>query len=249
MKTGKNMSAQSLFSKKNIESQQPDTGRGLLEELNLPPELVSFIRKNSRTLQICLICIVILVLGWISYDYYSGMQEKKGASLLASGLQNEATEQRIQVLENVIKEYGRTDAALWAKVELAHLDYEEGKYEAAAAKYKGILDNLSGTNPLTPLTRLNLAQSYEQAGQLDQAIAQYNILKNSVGFANQSYFGLARIYMVKDDPEQARMAYQNLLSSLEDTPDPVLKSQVEAKLTVLDKGGAVISSQTEENKE
>ena len=243
------MSAQSLFSKKNIESQQPDTGRGLLEELNLPPELISFIRKNSRNLQICLICIVILVLGWVSYDYYSGMQEKKGASLLASGLQNEATDQRIQILEKVIKEYGRTDAALWAKVEMAHLDYKDGKFEAAAAKYKGILDKLSAVNPLTPLTRLNLAQSYEQAGQLDQAIAQYNILKSSVGFTNQSYFGLARIYMAKDDPDQARMAYQNLLSGLEETPDPVLKSQVEAKLAVLDKRGAAIPSQTEENKE
>jgi len=243
------MSAQSLFSKKNIKSQQPGTSRGLLEELNLPPELISFIRKNSRNLQICLIVIAILAVGWVFYDYYSGIQEKKGASLLASGLQSESTEQRVQILDNVIKEYGRTDAALWARIELAHLDYKEGRYEAAAAKYSEVLDGLSTDNPLAPLTRLNLAQSYEQAGQLDQAIAQYNTLKNNTGFSNQSYLELARLYKAKNDPAQARTAYQQLLSGLEDTPDPVLKSQVEANLAALDKDSPAIVSDPEENKE
>ncbi len=243
------MSAQSLFSRKNIKSQQTDTGRGLLEELNLPPALISFIRKNSRNLQICSICIVFLAVGWIFYDYYSGMQEKKGASLLASGLQNESTEERVYVLDNVIREYGRTEAALWARVELAHLDYKEGRYEIAAEKYSEILDELSADNPLAPLTSLNLAQSYEQAGQLDQAIAQYNTLKNNTGFSNQSYLGLARIYKAKKDPAQARMAYQQLLIGLEDTPDPVLKSQVEAYLAALDKDSPTNTSKPEENKE
>jgi predicted negative regulator of RcsB-dependent stress response len=243
------MSTQSLFSKKNIKSQQPDSGRGLLEELNLPPELISFIRKNSRNLQIGMICVLILVLGWIFFDYYSEMQEKKGASLLATGLQSESTEERVQVLENVIKEYGRTSAARWSKVELAHLDYKEGKFEAAAVKYNEILDALPAGNPLVPLARLNLAQSYEQAGQLDQAISQYNILKKNTGFTNQAYLGLARMYMAKEDPVQARMAYQGLLSNLEDTSDPVFKSQVEAQLAALDAVNPAILSTPEENKE
>ena len=56
------MSAQSLFSKKNIASQQPtDTHRGLLDELSLPPQMISFIRKNARSLQIGLIIVVVLV--------------------------------------------------------------------------------------------------------------------------------------------------------------------------------------------
>ncbi|KPJ99878.1 MAG: hypothetical protein AMJ60_03415 [Desulfobacterales bacterium SG8_35] len=243
------MSAQSLFSKKNIQSQQPDTRHGLLEELNLPPELIAFIRKNARNIQIVLISVVVLVLAWVFFDYYTEMQEKKGASLLATGLQTESTEQRVQVLENVIKDYGRTDAARWSKLELAHLDYKEGRIEAAAAKYKDILDAVSADNPLVPLARLNLAQSYEQAGQYDLAIAQYNLLKKSSGFTDQAYLGLGRIYMAKEDRVQARKAYEELLGSLEDAPDPVLKSQIEAKLVSLDAGKTASSSQPEENKE
>jgi len=243
------MSAQSLFSKKNIQSQQPDTRRGILEELNLPPGLIAFIRNNTRNLQIVLVCVVILVLAWVFYDYYTGMQEKKGSSLLASGLQTEDIAQRVQVLSTVISDYGRTDAALWAKLELAHLDYNEGKYEAASAKYKETVDALSADNPLVPLARLNLAQSYEQAGQYEQAITQYNLLKKSTGFTSQAYLGLGRIYMAKEDPVQARMAYEQLLSSLDETPDPVLVAQIEAKLTLLNSSKTDSFPESEGNKE
>jgi predicted negative regulator of RcsB-dependent stress response len=243
------MSTQSLFSKKNIQSQQLDKRRGLMEELNLPPALIAFVRKNSRNLQIGLISVVVMVLGWIFYDYYTEMQEKKGTSLLASGLQIEAPEERVVVLENVIKDYGRTDAARWSKLELAHLDYGEGRFEAAAAKYKEILDALPAGNSLEPLARLNLGQSYEQAGQYDQAIVQYNLLKKSLGFSNQAFLGLGRMYMAKEDPVQARKVYEELLSSLDETADPALKSQVEAKLASIDSDNPVISTQLEENKE
>ena len=96
---------------------------------------------------------------------------------------------------------------------------------------------------------MNLAQSYEQTGQLDQAIAQYTLLKNYAGFTNQASLGLARMYMAKKDPNQARMIYQELLSSLENAPDPVLKSQVEARLAVLDADNTAILPQAEESTE
>jgi predicted negative regulator of RcsB-dependent stress response len=242
------MSTQSLFSRKNIESQQPETSRGLLEELNLPPGLITFIRKNTRSLQIGLICVLVLLMAWIFFDYYTDTQEKKGASLLASALQTDSPEQRLTELGNVVKDYGRTEAARWAKIELAHVDYKEGNFEAAAAKYKELLDALSADNPLAPLTRLSLAQSYEQAGQYDLAIAQYNLLKKSTGFTEQAYLALGRIYMAKEDPVQARKTYEELLGSLQDTSDPLLMSRIEAKLTSLDADKPAISSQPE-NKE
>ena len=242
------MSTQSLFSRKNIESQLPDTKRGLLEELNLPPEMIAFIRKNARSLQIGLICVLVLLMAWIFFDYYTDSQEKKGASLLASALQIESSEQRLTELGNVIKDYGRTDAARWAKLELAHADYKEGNFEAAAAKYKEILDDLSPDNPLSPLTRLSLAQSYEQTAQYDLAIAQYNTLKKSPGFTNQAYLALGRIYMAQEDPVQARKSYEGLLGSLKDNPDPQLMSRIEARLASLNAGKPAISSQPEEKK-
>jgi predicted negative regulator of RcsB-dependent stress response len=228
------MSAQSLFSKKNIESQKLDTRKGIMEELNLPPEVISFVRKNSRNLQICLIIFVILVFSWIFYDYYSERQENKSASLLASAMQIEAKEEKLFVLGKVVAEYSGTDAALWGKLELAHLDYEEGAFDAAVAKYEEIAAKLPSDSSLVPLVRINLAQSYEEAGQHDQAIIQYNLLKNITGFKEDAYMALGRIYRAKEDFPQARKEYNELLNTMGDDIDPQLRSKVQALLNSLD---------------
>ena len=228
------MSAQSLFSKKNIESQKLDTRQGIMEELNLPPEVISFVRKNSRNLQICLIIFVILVFSWIFYDYYSERQENKSASLLASAMQIEAKEEKLFVLGKVVAEYSGTDAALWGKLELAHLDYEEGAFDAAVAKYEEIAAKLPADSSLVPLVRINLAQSYEEAGQHDQAIIQYNLLKNITGFKEDAYMALGRIYRAKEDFPQARKEYNELLNTMGDDIDPQLRSKVQALLNSLD---------------
>jgi len=243
------MSAQSLFSKKNIKSQQPDTRSGIMEELNLPPEFISFIRKNARNLQIGLTCIVVLALAWIFYDYYTELQENKGASLLASAMQTEATDERTQMLASVVNDYSRTDAARWSRLELAHLDYQEGRFDAAIAKYEEIIDKLSTDSSLLPLVRTNLAQSYEEIGQYEQAIAQYNLLKKSIGFKEEAHLALGRIYIARDEPAQARKEYEELLTTMNDEADPQLRSRVQALLVSLGDKKVMPTSQSEENKE
>ena len=244
------MSAQSLFSKKNIKSQQPDTRTGIMEELNLPPEVISFVRKNAKSLQIALICVVVAVLAWVFYDYYTELQENKGASLLASAMQTEATGERIQVLENVINDYSRTSAARWSKLELAHLDYQEGRFDAAIAKYEEILGKVSADSSLVPLARMNLAQSYEETSQYDQAISQYNLLKKSAGFTEEAHLALGRVYTAKGETAQARREYEDLLSTMDAaTSDPQLRAMVQALLVSLGGEKVITAEQPEENKE
>ena len=240
------MSAQSLFSKKSIKAQRPDTSRGIMEELNLPPELIAFIRENSKNLQIGLVVVAVLVLGWVIYDYYSAMQAKKGASLLASAMQVEATEEKARTLESVVNDYSRTEAALWARVELAHLDFREGRFTEAAGKYEAVIKKLSKEAPLLPLVRMNLAESYEEAGQYDQAIAQYSLLKMIVGFKEEAHLALARIYRAKDDPALARKEYEELLKDLEGA-DPQLRSRIQAMLLSLGGGQPPVAPQPAEN--
>ena len=242
------MSAQSLFSKKNIESQQPDTRTGLMEELNLPPGMIAFVRKNARNLQIGLISFVVLVLAWVFYDYYTELQENKGASLLASAMQTESLDERAWELENVISDYSRTEAARWSKLELAHLDYQEGRFDAAVTKYEEVIAKLSADNSLVPLARMNLAQTYEETAQYDQAIAQYILLKKSIGFSDEARLALGRIYTAKDQTAQARKEYEELLAGMEDEADPQLRSRVQALLISSGGENIIPASQPEENK-
>jgi len=243
------MSAKSLLSKKNIKAHKPDTHSGIMEELNLPPELIAFVRENARSLQIGLICVVVLVLGWVSYDFYAKTKESKGAALLASAMQVEAKDQQAGMLENVVRDYSRTDAGRWARIELAHLDYTEGRLDAAVEKYEEVLNGLSKDNPLLPLVTIDLAQSYEKAKKYDQAIAQYNTLKDTPGFKEDAHFALARIYRAKNDTAKARKEYEELLGTMEGVADSQLKSRVQEMLLAL--GGttpAPAPKQTEENK-
>jgi predicted negative regulator of RcsB-dependent stress response len=242
------MSAQSLFSKKNIQSQQPDTRTGIMEELNLPPEVISFIRKHSRNLQIALVAVVVLVLAWVFYGYYSDKQERDAASLLATAMQAEATDEQIQLLDKVISDYSGTDGALWSRLELAHIDFQEGRFEEAIAEYEKILGEISADNSLVPLVKMNLAQSYENVVQYDQAITQYSKLKVSSGFAGEAYLSLGRIYTAKGEPEMARKEYEELLSSMGDEIDPQLKSSIQA-LIVSVGGQETAPAQPEEAKE
>ena len=222
-----------LFSRKNIEAQQADTRSGLLEELNMPPEIISFIRKNARIMQIGAICIALAILGWLSYDYYAAQRENKGAALLASAMQVDSQDLRAQILENVLKDYTRTDAAIWSRLELGNIAYQAGRFEEAAGKFKETLDKLHSASPLIPLVRLSLAQSYEEADQYDQAIAQYNLLKKDTGFKRQANLALGRIFVAKGEADQARRVYEELLQGLAEQPDPELKSKVEATLASL----------------
>ena len=50
------MAGQSAFDPKNI-VKEPGGKDGLLEELNLPPKLIAFLRENARILQISIVMI------------------------------------------------------------------------------------------------------------------------------------------------------------------------------------------------
>jgi predicted negative regulator of RcsB-dependent stress response len=227
------MSTQSLFSKKDIKPIDPERKRDLLDELNLPPKLISFIRENTRNLQIAVITVAVIVLGWVLYNQYTELQENKGASLLASALQESVVEQKTQTLAAVIEQYPRTDAALWSIVELAHLDYQAGRFQEAAGRYETILDGLPGDSSLAPLVRLNLAQSYEELNDHDKALVQYKTLKTVTGFSRESSLAMGRIYVFKNEPQKARQVYEEYLNSLGEEPDPVIKAEIQAKLTAL----------------
>lgn len=230
------MSDQRLFSQKDIKTIDPERKSDLFDELNLPPKLISFLRKNGRNLKIITISITVIVLGWVLYDNYTELQENKGASLLTSALQETSATQKAQTLAGVIDEYPQTDAALWSTIELAHLDYEAARFRVAATRYETILDELPGNSSLAPLVRLNLAQSYEQLQDFDKALGQYKLLKAATGFSKEAYLGQGRVYVMQNEPDAARLVYEEYLNSLGEEPDPAVETEIQAKLALLQAG-------------
>ena len=114
---------------------KPLQKHGLLEELNLPPKAIRFIRENRRNLVIAVLCCVLAIVGWSSLSYYLARQNDQAAALLSKAIEQGEPEQRKALLQKVLGDYGRTGSALWAKVELGHMALDAQQYDEAVKVY------------------------------------------------------------------------------------------------------------------
>ena len=184
---------------------------GLLEELNLPPKTIKFIRANSRYLQLVAAGLVLLVLAWSYYDYYSQAKQDRAALALSSAVKQQDSVVRLESLSSVAKEYSGTGAAQWSLMEEGHLAFQEGRYAEALAKYQEVYDDLAGKNPLRPLVLYAIALAQENGGQLAEALDNYRRLAESAGFKSMALAAAGRIYEIQDDKVNALKVYRQVV--------------------------------------
>lgn len=218
----------SPFTKLHVEEVTP-AKRTLLDELNLPPKARKFITDNAKTLQIALIALVVLISAWNFYNYYTQKQKNDSSALLAKAMQQTDSEARDKELQQVIKEYPGSGAAMWSRITLAHEQVEKKDYAKAQEELTAIKQDLSNSNPLFPLVLFDLGQVYEMNGELDNALSQYTALREIPGFVIIGYLGEARIHEQKNDSVKARETYEMLKAQAE--LQPAVREWVEAKLT------------------
>jgi predicted negative regulator of RcsB-dependent stress response len=223
------MSEQNTYFQQDILN-KPLQKHGLLEELNLPPKAIRFIRDNRRNLIIGLVCFVLAILGWSSLRYYLARQDDRAAAILAEAV-GQKEEQRKELLGKVLAEYGRTGSAMWAKVEMGHLAVDAQQYDEAIRIYLEVRDDLAKSSPVFPLVQLNLAQAYENKNALPEALAVYQELAKIKGFAGESYLAMGRIHELQKDVPLAKEMYGKVLT--EEGVSPTLKEKVLAKLETL----------------
>jgi predicted negative regulator of RcsB-dependent stress response len=231
---------QSAFSKKHLEEKILNDKKDILEELNLPPALAAFIRKNSLNLIIVCICIVLIILGSTYYKNYRRGQEDQAAAALVAAVKMDNAGERAAAMQEVIAEFGGTNASLWGRLELAHVDYQAGNFEQAVSQYKDIAADLPSDSDLLPLVTYSLGYAYEQLQDADNALRYYQSLTKMIGFAGEGYLGLGRAYEQKNDAEHAIDSYENYLAWLDEDQRHVTSPQnrvvVEDKLATLQAG-------------
>lgn len=221
------MSEQNTYFQQEILN-KPLQKHGLLEEFNLPPKAIQFIRGNKRNILIGLVCCVLAIMGWSSLSYYLARQNDRAAALLAEAVGQGAVEQRKVLLQKVVDEYGRTGSAMWAKVEMGHLAFAAQQYDEAIKVYLSVRDSLAKSSPVFPLVQLNLAQAYENKNALPEALAAYKDLAGIKGFAGEAHLAMGRIYEQQKNVPQAKEMYGKVLT--EEGVSPALKEKVQAKL-------------------
>ena len=203
------MAEQTTVDRDAIKLQPLAPPMGLLEQFNLPPKTIAFIRRNQGAIWSVIALGVVLSLAISGYSTYREYREAKAASALDAAMI--AKQDNRQLLEKVVQEYGANAAGLWAKIELARLDEKEGQRAKAISRLEEINAGLVVGTSLKPLILSKLAALYELEQQSDKALALYTELSGNEWFAAEAYRAMGRLQEQAGKKEEAAAMYGKYL--------------------------------------
>jgi predicted negative regulator of RcsB-dependent stress response len=207
------MAKEDIFEKEYVDERDKNNLEGLLEQLNLPPAAVKFVRDNKRMVQAGIAVLVIGVVAWALYGTYRDNQIKKSSEALFAS-QELSGQQMLDKLAQVEKDFGGTDAGLWAGIISAQDLMKNGKMSEAQQKFTEVRTNLKATSALWPLVTVGIAQAAEATGDFQRAGDEYGMLMELEGYKDIGFLGSARVLELQGDRDRALQLYEQYLVEL-----------------------------------
>ena len=201
------MAARNVFEKQHIDPSQMGKIETLLVHFNLPLPVIESYRAHRGLIHAVFIGLVVCVVALSLYNSWYSQRVEKSSSALASALSQEKSKLS-DSLARLMDTYPRTNAALWAEIELARLTMEKKDYPGAASAYTALLAKVGNGNPLQPPLLAALGQAQEAAGQYDEAIATYEKLQKHQPYQLIACLGLGGQYEAKKDWAKAITVYE-----------------------------------------
>lgn len=222
------MANEDIFDKEWVDERDKNSLEGLLEQMNLPPAVVKFVKDHKRAVQVGIIAIIVVVVAWALYDSYRDNRIKKSSEALSVALEVEG-QQMIDKLGEVKNDFSGTPAALWAQINAAQELVAIGKMEDANNEFKAVRDDIGKSSILQPLVMVGVAQTAEEIGNYDESGSEYLKLTEIEGYENIGFMGLGRIHELKGDMAKALEVYERYLADID--PAAVMQKQlVEEKI-------------------
>jgi tetratricopeptide (TPR) repeat protein len=213
------------------EIRQPD------EFITLSARAIEFAKAHTRELIIGVASVLVLGLLIWAVTAYSNKREAQASRLLAEAqaLLNpigpeagagqavptkpepnpEAADRALALLQDVVENYGRTEASGAARILLGQRQYEEGDYDGAIDTYEVLLNRGSQKTELKAMAQEGLAYAHEAKGDFTQALVCYEQLsKSSLAYAQGwAYLGMARCYEKLGETRKAADTYRTFLAN------------------------------------
>lgn len=238
------MNDQSIFSRKKIQTINIEK-RDWMEELNFPPKLIKFLRENARLLQVIGVLLVLCILGYNGGKLYFGHRLETSTAKLDRAMNIVDPDKRQAALTEVATQYGRTDAGLWARVQLAQMAYGKKDFDTAIGYYQKAIGQTDSDSSLMPLLQYGLANAYEQKKDFAAAAEHFNKLREFKGFERQAWLGLGRISEKENHPTAAINAYEKVLAIDEEAKNANNNNWLQEKVRSL-KAAAAATANSED---
>lgn len=222
------MAKHEVFDKEWVDERDKNSLEGLLEQLNLPPAAIKFVRENKRLVQITLAALILIVVSWSLYGAYRDNRIQKSSEALAIALEQEG-QQKLDQLSQVAEAFDGTDAALWARINRAQTLQNDSNMSEAQAEFLSIREEIGRSSLLYPLVTVGLAQSAEAAGNYAEAAEEYEVLLEIEGYESIGYLGAARVNEMQGNQDKALELYENYLAGI-DAGAVLQKAMVEEKI-------------------
>ena len=229
------MSEQNAFNRSSFDIPPMAEPQGLLEQFNLPPGLIKFLRNNSKKIWIVVSIIALVVVAISLYNSYRDYKINQAASALHNALQSEVNKEAM--LQKVSADFSSTPSARLAKIELASYYQQQQQYEKAAALLTELNTITPDSSLLKPLIILKLAGLYEKDNKLEMALGQYTVLSQMTGFEAAAYKAMGLIYEQQDKKEQAIAMYRKFIEIMandDSAPNDPSKLMIESRLSLLE---------------
>ncbi len=227
------MSEQSSFNLKQASEEAYVEPSGILDQLNLSPAIVSFLRANKRILQVSAVVTVVLVVAISSYKSYRQNKLESAASSLAISMAAEG-EAKVTALEHVVSDFSGTPSALWAATELGHMSMKDEAYTKAATQYSQVRDKISDSSPMYGLLTFGAAQAYEAGKEYSKSSTAYSALKDIAGYSDEGYMGMARVLEAQGENNKALAVYEEYLGTfLGENANERITTMIQEKITRL----------------
>lgn len=208
------MANEDIFEKEFVDERDKNNLEGLLEQLNLPPAVIKFVKENKRIVQAGIAGLVILVVVWSLYGSYRDSKIEKSSEALFSA-QELTGQQMLDKFTEVEEEFSGTNAAVWASIKTAQEYMKNSQMTEAQQKFKEVREDLRASSPLWPLVSVGIAQSAEASMNFEEAAVEYGKLIEQEGYQDIGYLGTARVQEQQGHEEKALELYENYLATLD----------------------------------
>lgn len=226
-----------------------DKKRSTQKELKGPDEfetfwtrVVDFVVEHKRSLGLGLAGVVALILlAWAGLAYMD-RRERTAAELLGrarivllpaggaaqgaslpdgDGRSEEAAQEAVATLEEVVRDYGGTPAGLQSRLLLGQVYFDRGDHDAALEVYGDLAERGGAPPEMKALAWEGLAYVHEEMGEPAEAIPWYRKVTEETEAAYLhpwAWMGLGRSYEQIGQPQEALDAYWRFMSDFPNHP-------------------------------